>query len=594
MLNRRLWLTMLMCCLLALGAAACDDDDDDNGGPGNGEGDAALGGDVVSSIIRNANVAILDAQGEEVATTTTDENGGYFVTIPGDAEGPFALRVTGGQQSRLVRLTPDGNGGVVFEEVPFEGPWYSIIAEDDLLGDDPRLNVTPLTTIAYWAMRAEAAKAGDGTISETLVLDYGDLVEEATKNAFIAGLDTEEGTLGAFSAFNGPLLADDNLGTGEASRQALVSQRMALAIVTGMLTSGEGDEQVDEGSAEYSELLATLGLDLSDGEIDGQVEGFTEEQRLTSLFEMAQITNPDQKLATAEQLFTGVSGSDIQDFVDGLEDILAYESTEILGQDEAVELTIPQLTAESELLASPPAQMLALLQPAVIAVDDQGTVPFNSTSTINIIVLDLKGRDVSADFQDRINAAVVSNGNEPLLDGDLEDATDGPGLEVETLDFAGLEPDNFATVTARLLGTSLEAGTIDDASYVITIAEPGDTPTPAAIASASIDDVDNETKSLLVELTPLGDDVQADNLTATASLFVDNGWFWSGTPDNVSKSLLGQQITTGEPFDINFLAPDNVTSTFIDIRVDLETNRNITGLARQPANNGGLGGDVAQ
>ncbi len=603
MVNRRLLFLVLTCCLLAFGAMGCDDDDDDNGtdggGNGGGVGTTSLSGDAGGSFIQNAEVAVLTFDGDTVATTTTDNTGAYTVTIPDDQEGPFLLRVQGtAEQSQLVTVGPDGT-----DTQPFIGPWYSLVTADDLIGDEPRVNVTPLTTIAVWMMRAEAAKAGQA--DEALIRDYGSLVENMSANVFLAGLETGGQFFAPFDIYASPALPKGDLTAVEASE--LVANRAASAIVKDLLSNL--GTSVEIGSSAFAGNLAMFGLDLSDGMVDGQVEGFDSGNlpALESLYSEAMALIPGGDIATVPTAiltaidfrFSAYTGSDIEEALTGLGATLDAEAN-ALGVANPPAFIVPAATTESELVANPPAQMLLILNPAVVEIP-AGQETSDATSILNFVVLDGKGQDVTDSYVGKLSASVISNGNVDFLEGAAapEPITGGAGYSVETLPFntevdgapASMGVDNTATVTVRILGTSLECLTMDNAQQVVTFVQPTTTPVATAINSASmeIDEVDN-VSTLTIDLATTTEPA-GQTATGVATLTVDNGWFWSGSIDNVSKSLMGLAFLDGEPFEVGYLSPDNVTDTTVNVRIDLENNTSIVGLASAPIDDSGDDGE---
>ncbi len=582
MLNRRLWLTVLMCCLLAFGAAACDDDDDDDGNGGGGTPSASLSGDVAGSFIRNAEVALLGIDGRVIATTTTDENGRYGIDLPGDQQGPFLIRVRGvGPQSVLVSANANGTSA----SQPFVGPWYSALTNEAALGDTATANVTPLTTIAVWMLRAEAAKGG--SIDEMLLQDYGPMVENMATNAFIAGLEFDDDEfIDAFDAFTSPALPRDDM--TPAASGALVANRVAMAIARDVL-SGVGATTVEAGSSSFAGYLALFGLDLSDGVIDGEIEGFgqdTAAARDALVSEAgALVQNGMPNLLDAiEDRFTSYTAGDIQAAIDNVGQTLTLEA-DLLGIDTPPAFTVPITAVGSALVANPPAQALLILAPAVIELEPgQAPEDITATSTLRFVVLDGKGMDVTGQYIDKVDVSVLSNAGVSFLPANpvLSPADAGVGYETVTNPFADMTADNTATVSARVLGTSLQGLTADDGDVLITFVQPGATRLPTAIRTAIARIVDNETAELTINLgltdEPAGQ--PADNVSGVATLTVNNGWFWRGTPDNVSKSLLGVPFVNGETFEVNYLAPDNVTDTTASFRIDLDDNPNIIGLAQ--------------
>lgn len=600
MLNRKLLFLVLACCLLAFVAIGCDDDDDDdnggNGGNGGGVGAATLSGDAGSSYIQNADVAVLTVAGDVVATTTTDNTGGYTVSIPDDEDGPFLIRVQGtAGQSQLVTVGPDGT------PVPedFIGPWYSLVTADELLGDAPQANVTPLTTIAVWMLRAEAAKAGQ--IDEELVQDYGALVQNMAANAFMAGLETGGQSFASFDVYTSPALPKGDLSDEDASE--LVANRAAIALAKDVL-SGVGTA-AGVGSSNFAGNLAIFGLDLSDGLVDGQVEGFGDDNAaaLNGLFTEAVAlipgngtpTDPADVLTAISTSFADYTDSDIQTALTGLNQTLIAEANTFGATSPA--FIVPVVAADSALVANPPAQMILILNPAVVEIP-AGQTTSEATSTLNFVVLDGKGEDVTVDYLDKLSAAVVSNGGVSFLAGTEtpEPVSGGAGYQVETLPFntpvngapAEMGVDNTATVTVSILGTSLQGQTLDGEDLLVTFVQPTDTQLATAVESASlvVDDIDN-ISTMTIDLATTTEPV-GQTVSGVATLTVDNGWFWTGTIDNVSKSLMGVAFVDGELFDVGYLVPDNVTGTTANVRIDLEDNNNITGLARTPVGGGGI------
>jgi len=585
MQKRRFWMSILLCCLLMLGFAACNDDDNGNGGSSRpSQPSALLSGEVAGSVVRNAQVSVLDMNGQVVVTGTIDDQGRYEVRLPGDRDGPFLIKAQGVQeQSSLLLITSDGTTTTETVE-PFVGPWYSILSNEDALDDEATANISPITTIAVWILRAEAAKSG--RLDERLVQDYGRMAEEMSKNAFLAGLTTRNGALAEFDAFTDPALAQNDLSSEDANE--LVANRAAMTLAKNTLSGAGGLWQA--GSAAMATNLALLGLDLSDGEVNGQIEGFDGQTQpnLDALLDEALAGVPggsaEVLLPAIEARFRAVDGGEIQAWLANMGAELEYEAVNVFGVSDPPAFQMPPMDEDAALVANPPAQMIISLNPAVIEIPaGQGEAPAGASSLVRFVVLDGKGNDVTGSYLERLRASALSNNDQQYLSRDAAPgpAVDMPGYQFQTLPFVGLTADNTVEVTVRVLGTSLQGQTLDDDEPLITFVQPTGARLFTAIESAEVEALGGQARRLTMNLGVTGEPASlAAEMSGRVTLSVDNGWLFVGQPDNMSKVLLGQPFQDGA-LEFNYQAPVNAPDTTANFRIDLENNENITGLAQE-------------
>lgn len=231
--NLRSRLVAIVACALAL--AACGDDEDDGGSGGSGGGDdaafsAVLSGSVGDGPVTNASLSVIASSGDVLATTTSDSQAEYSVEFETrDADFPLVIESVDGLD--------------LVTNLPPEFELTSVAASPEA---EAVANLTPFSTLAV-----AAAREMDGGLTSANI--------DAAVNAVLA-----EFGFGLTSIANGagPIaveLDDSNLAEIVKASEALAE---LFRRTNAAMLAARGESSIDN-------VVAALGADLADGDLDG-------------------------------------------------------------------------------------------------------------------------------------------------------------------------------------------------------------------------------------------------------------------------------------------------------------------------------------
>lgn len=232
----------IIACTMTL--AACGDDDDGGDGSGSsGGGDAGfsatLSGSVGDGPIANASLSVIASSGDVVASTTSDSDAEYSVEFETrDADFPLVIESVDGLDL-VTNLPPD----------------FKLESVAATPGTDRVAHLTPFSTLAV-----AAAREMDGGITEANM----DAAVDAVLAEFGFGLTSLASGAGPLSAG----LDDSNLAEIVKASEALAE---LFRRTNSAMTAARGDSSIED-------VVAALGADLADGDLDGEGGAGTDRQ----------------------------------------------------------------------------------------------------------------------------------------------------------------------------------------------------------------------------------------------------------------------------------------------------------------------------
>ena len=197
-----------------------------------------ISGDVLDGPIKNGILEVRDANNKIVATSRTDERGGYSVDLPDDAKRPLIISITGG-----IDIVTDHPLGISLK---------SIITADNLTASDKNININAFSSLVVVAYQMFAENdAGDINVATNHVMQAISFGLNPNANPITTAMDK------------------DNVADFIKANEAAIEFIRRLSVASGK---------------SMVKTMIALSEDLSDGVIDGKAATGINPTQLTEAF----------------------------------------------------------------------------------------------------------------------------------------------------------------------------------------------------------------------------------------------------------------------------------------------------------------------
>jgi len=210
---------------------------------------------AVDGPLSGATVIILEADGDQLTTSTTDAAGRFTLEIPTNALYPLTVRVTGGTD--------------IVTNAPATIQLAGIIEAADL-----PMMLTPFSTLAVRHAECTARRAGGNLVAER---NARNAITNASVNALLDSLTS----FGLNTTVREQLLTRIPTNASQAASMLLSSEQFAETLRrTSLALASTPDARTPD------QVLTSLACDLGNGNIDGSETGTTT-SRLAAIFQLA-------------------------------------------------------------------------------------------------------------------------------------------------------------------------------------------------------------------------------------------------------------------------------------------------------------------
>jgi hypothetical protein len=210
---------------------------------------------AVDGPVSGATVVILEADGDQLTTSTTDAAGRFSVELPTNALYPLTVRVTGGTDIVTNTAATIALAGIV------------------QAADSPMM-LTPFSTLAVRHAECTARRSGGNLVAER---NARNAITNASVNALLDSLTS----FGLNTTVREQLLSRIPTNASQAASMLLSSEQFAEALRrTSLALASTPDARTPD------QVLTSLACDLGNGSVDGSESGTTT-TRLAALFQLS-------------------------------------------------------------------------------------------------------------------------------------------------------------------------------------------------------------------------------------------------------------------------------------------------------------------